>query len=156
MRYNFGRKAGWLALLLSALLMASACNVGDTANRQPTPDDQVDEDTGNDPDPEEDTGNDPDPDPDPEEDTGNDPDPEEDTGSDPDPEEDTGNDPDPEEDTGSDPEPAPQVGSIVQQSAGAQKASSESYQLRLNLGAPTAAPAEGASYKARPATAAGN
>ena len=138
MRYNVGRKTGWFALLISALLMASACNVGDTANRQPTPDDQVEEDTGNDPDPEEDTGNDPDP--------------EEDTGDDP--EKDTGDDP--EEDTGDDPEPAAPVGSIVQQSAGAQKASSESYQLRLNLGAPTAAPAESASYKARPATAAGN
>ncbi|TXD43342.1 hypothetical protein FRC96_01930 [Lujinxingia vulgaris] len=130
MRYNVGRKTGWFALLISALLMASACNVGDTANRQPTPDDQVEEDTGNDP--------------------------EEDTGNDPNPEEDTGNDPDPEEDTGNDPEPAAPVGSIVQQSSGAQKASSESYQLRLNLGAPTPAPAESASYKARPATAAGN
>ncbi|RDV36578.1 hypothetical protein DV096_17670 [Bradymonadaceae bacterium TMQ3] len=152
MRYNFGPKASWFALLLSALLMATACNTTDPTNTQPTPDNQVGEDTGNNPGPEDDTGNNPGP----EDDTGNNPGPEDDAGNNPGPEDDAGNNPGPEDDAGNTPEPAAPVGSIVQQSAGAQSASSESYQLRLNLGAPTAAPAESSSYKARPAVGAGN
>ncbi|RAL23832.1 hypothetical protein DL240_06680 [Lujinxingia litoralis] len=123
MRHLFARSLFRTSLLLSAGLLTTACNIGDTANRPPTPEAQVDGgDTSSEPDPQD--------------------------------QEDTGTTPDPDQDA--DPEPESQVGSMLQQRAGAREASSPNYRLRMNLGAPTAAPAESANHKVRPAVGAGN